>query len=108
MSKKNKRILVVLEEGIITSMATDPRFTAEFTFLVTLGRQLRHLGPTGPSCNTCGSAAKERSTAFGAAKRAFAGLDSDKKRKLKDMLNAKQVRVTYPLANGNGRKELTF
>jgi hypothetical protein len=37
---------------------------------------------------------------FGSAKKAIAGLDSEKKRKLKEMLNTKELRVTYRTGDG--------
>lgn len=91
MPQDTRRKLVVIEEGTLTSMAGNAAFLAEFPFLATLVQKTQRRG----GCGGCGKAAQERARIFGAAKTALAGLASDKKRRLKELLNAQQVRITY-------------
>lgn len=99
------RKLVVLEEGTLQTMALNPNIVKEFPFLVVLTQVTRATGRAG--CGTCGKANAERGKAFTKVKQTIAGLDSDKKRRLKELLNTKSARVVYPKANGKG-EELTF
>lgn len=99
-----KRKLVVIEEGTITSMAANAAFTKEFPFLTSLASKT---GSKQRGCGSCGRAAAERTAVFGAAKQALAGMDSDKKRRLKELLNTSQVRITFK--NNSGKLvQLTF
>jgi len=99
-----KRKLVVVEEGTITSMASNAAFTKEFPFLASLAAKTA--GKKG-GCGGCGRAAAERTAVFTAAKQALAGMDSDKKRRLKELLNTTQIRITYK--NNSGKLvQLTF
>lgn len=99
-----KRKLVVIEEGTITSMASNDTFKKEFPFLASLATKTAN---KRGGCGGCGRAAAERTAVFTAAKQALAGMDSDKKRRLKELLNAAQVRITYK--NNSGKlMQLTF
>ncbi len=97
------RKLVVVEDGTIASMAGNAAFLAEFPFLASLR------DAAVPKCGGCKSSSQARARAdlFGAAKRTLAGMASDKKRKLKELLNAQQVRITYKTA-ANRIVALTF
>lgn len=88
MPQEGRRKMVVVEEGTLAGMAANAAFTAEFPFLAPLANMGRN-----PGC--CGKAAQERSKVFGAAKVALAGMSAEKKRRLKELLNANNVRVTY-------------
>lgn len=96
-----KRELVPLDDATIAAMASNQRFLVAFPFLTGIGRVA-----SARTCGSCGTAAKERSAKFGAVKRAFAGMGEEAKRKLKEMLNAKKIRVTY--LNDKKVIELTF
>jgi len=93
-----KRKLVVLEEGTLTSMALNPKIAAVFTFLAPIAALSRQSPRAG--CGSCGRAGQIRAETFTKVKRAIAGMDSTKKRQLKDMLNAQQIQVLYKLPSG--------
>ncbi len=84
------RNLVVLEDGLIRSMAADSRFTREFPFLA-------GLKASAAGCGRCGRRRQnaDQSAALQAARRTLAGLPPDKKKKLLSLLNARQVRIRY-------------
>jgi hypothetical protein len=96
-----KKKLVTIEEGTLAALAANPVALREFPFLGALNRR-----GGGKSCKPCNRRRAE-ATGFGPAKKTIAGLDSTKKRKLKEILNAEQVRVLYK--DGSGRVvQLTF
>ena len=99
----NRKTLVVVEEGTLVSMAHNAVFLREFPFLASLANKVTKKG----GCGGCGRAGQERAAIFSAAKQTLAGMDSDKKRKLKELLNAKQIRITYKNAS-NKVIQLTF
>ena len=93
MAEDNRRKLVIIEDSTLASMAANDSFVKEFPFL----RALR----VAPKRTGCGSCARNSTAGlFGSAKKAIAGLDSEKKRKLKEMLNTKELRVTYRTGDG--------
>lgn len=94
------RDLVVIEDGLLYSMAHNQAFVKEFPFLSGL-QQLQQ----AKGC--CSSAPAKKDTAYTAAKRTIAGLDSAKKVKLKALLKAKQARIIYTHSNGK-QMNLTF
>lgn len=101
-----KRKLVVIEDSTLAGMALNAVITKEFPFLQALSRQTQR--DTGKrTCGRCGQASTQRATLFGAAKQQLAGMDQSKKRRLKELLNAEQARVTF---RGNDGKviNLTF
>lgn len=85
------RNLVVLEDGLIRSMAADQRFTREFPFLASLKTAV------AAGCGRCGRRRQnaDQAVALQAARRTLAGLPADKKKKLLSLLNARQVRIRY-------------
>jgi hypothetical protein len=98
------RKLVVIEEGLLANMAANALFVAEFPFL----QQLKQSLPTNGKKPCCGHKSTVAATAFDAVKAAIAGLSSDRKRRLKEMLNAEQVRVNYRVPGTGKPVELTF
>lgn len=84
------RNLVVLEDGLIRSMAADQRFTSAFPFL-------GNLRGSEASCGRCGRRRRnaDQAVALAAARRSLANLSTDKKKKLLELLNARQVRIRY-------------
>lgn len=99
-----KRKLIVIESGLIAGMAGNPKFVKEFQFLGAIAK----VKPKKKGCGTCARAAGETAALYAAAKRTIAGLDSDKKRKLKEMLNTEKARVTYVNPGSKKVVELTF
>lgn len=104
MAPPAKKKLIVIESGLIAGMARDARFLKEFQFLGSIAKAQ----PKKKGCGACARAAGETAALYAAAKRTIAGLDSDKKRKLKDMLNAEKARVTYVNPGSKKVIELTF
>lgn len=95
--------LLVIQDGTLESMARDARFTAAFPFLAPLATPPKKTG-----CGRCSRAADaKRVGAFRAAKATIAGLPADKKRELKVMLRARQIRVIYYRPDGTAIS-LTF
>lgn len=90
--------LVVVDEGRLSDLAANASVVREFPFLRALKAVARK-----PGCGQCGSSggtAGQRAAAFGDVKRAVAGMPADKKRRLKELLDARQVRVVYAKPGG--------
>lgn len=98
----SKRKMVVLEEGTITAMASNAAILKAFPFLSRISSLAKAKG-----CGSCGAAAQKRAAAFQQVKRDLAGLASDRKRVLKDLLNTERARVLFRAPNGKAQ-ELTF
>jgi hypothetical protein len=93
MTEDNRRKLVIIEDSTLASMAANDSFVKEFPFL-----QALRVAPKRTGCGSC--ARNSTAGLFGSAKKAVAGLDSEKKRKLKELLNTKELRVTYRTGDG--------
>lgn len=104
-NKVLKRKMVVIEEGTLTSMALNPAIAAAFPVLGPIAKLARK--GTGGGCGSCGRAAQERAKMYQQVKMALAGMGSDQKRKLKDLLNANSVRLLYKDTSGRAQ-QLTF
>src|ERR1700677_2724285 len=89
--------LVYIQDSLLEQMARTDVYLKEFPFLRGL---IETRGRTG--CRRCGGgeAARTRQRTYASTKAAIAGLASDRKRKLKEMLNARQVRVVYRTSAG--------
>ena len=96
-----KRELVVVEEGTLSALAGNAAALAEFPFLKNLARRER------TRCGRCSRANGERAANYGSAKQSIASLDSAKKNRLKQLLNANKLRITYKLPSGK-LMQLTF
>ena len=103
--KPLKRKMVVIEEGTLTTMSLNPQIAAAFPVLGPIAKLARK--GTGGGCGSCGRAAQERAKLFQQVKLALAGMASDQKRKLKDLLNANSVRLLYKDTAGRSQ-QLTF
>lgn len=101
-----KRKLVVIEEGVLMVMSNSPTFVKEFPFLATVAAQARAKQKKRGGCGSCGRK-KDQAVLYGSAKKALAGMDSTKKRRLKELLNAERVRIVYR-SGENKSVELTF
>lgn len=91
--------LLILENSVLHSMAASPAFLKEFPFLASLkaaSKTKSHCCPAAPKMNAAIPAIKSALTALGA----------EKKKKLKQMLNAEKVRIR--LQNGNRVVDHTF
>ena len=93
MAEDNRRKLVIIEDSTLASMAANDAFVKEFPFL-----QALRVAPKRTGCGSC--ARNSTAGLFAAAKKSVAGLDSERKRKLKEMLNTKELRVTYRTGEG--------
>ena len=96
--------LVLIQDSLLDSMAADVKFSRELPFL----KGLLNL-PRPATCRSCnrGQAQVVRQQTYASAKRTMAGLPAEKKRKLKELLNAKQIRIIF--RNDGGKIiELTF
>jgi len=103
---KGKRPLVVLEDSTLAGMALNAGIVREFPFLSSLGKAVKGDLPRR-GCGSCGGSGGVRAEVFTAAKSTIAGLDGTKKRRLKELLNAQNARVTYKNASGKV-VQLTF
>lgn len=93
---KPGRKLVVIENSQLVNMANQKTFLREFPFL----KSLAGLNPK--SCRPCkGGTRNQRqiTDAFASAKQTLAGMGDAKKRKLKQLLNARKVRLTYRMGS---------
>ena len=88
--------VVSIENATIDRMAADQKFTDEFPCLSVVK-------PVTASRGGCGRCRKRRAqnNAYSTAKSCLAGMDSIKKLKLKEMLQAEQILITYAGAGGS-------
>lgn len=93
MAEDNRRKIVIIEDSTLASMAANDTFVKEFPFL-----QKLRVAPKRGGCGAC--ARNSTAGLFASAKKAVAGLDSERKRKLKEMLNTKELRITYRTGEG--------
>jgi hypothetical protein len=97
--------LVVIEDGVILSLVSKPEFTQSIPCLANKAEMLK---TSGGGCGSC--AAKRRARAqqtMSGIKSCLAALSPQKKTELKQLLNAKQLRVVYTNASGKV-VQLTF
>lgn len=103
-ARRNK--LVVLEHGYLASLANSAEFIREFPIL----KQLASASATprrAGGCGGCGRSNRVRADAYQRVKEGLAAMDSNRKQRLKQMLNADQVRIVYRSAQGRAIK-MTF
>lgn len=99
-----RRHLVVLEESVLTALAFNPTAVREFPFLSSLAELSRD---QRQGCNCGGASAHSRAAVFQSVKATLAGLPDDRRRRLKEILNADTVQVFYRDASGATR-QVTF
>ena len=87
--------LRVLDHGLLDSLANNGTFLKEFPFL----NVIRATKGTS-RCGACRSSNRASSDAYAKVKESILGMSSDAKRKFKDMLSSKQVRILRPTAGG--------
>lgn len=100
-----KRKMVVIEEGTLTTMALNPSIAKAFPVLQAIAKLAR--GRSSSGCGSCGKASQERAKTFQHVKLSIASLDLASKRRLKDLMNAQQMRLLYKDAAGKPQ-QLTF
>lgn len=90
--------LVVIEDSTIVSMAGDERFNKTIPCLMNQAGSVV-AAPTG-----CGSCARKRAEAarqaIGRVKSCLADMSTEKKNELKQLLNAKYVKVVFATSTG--------
>lgn len=81
--------LMILEDQIITSMASNPTFVNEFPFL----KSVATAGKAKPGCTPCQQRANSRIRVYSSVKQSLVSMGAERKARLKKMLNAEKVRV---------------
>lgn len=94
--------LLRIEESVLISMAGNPTFVKEFTFL----KGLQQLNRKSTGCGSCNRTAAKRVQLINGAKQAIIVMGAEKKRRLKVLLRAKKVRIR--VASAGAVKEHTF
>ena len=85
-----KRVLTVIEDGLLTNLANNAAVLKEFPFLAAAARgQTRRSG-----CGSCNRNAKAAAS-MGSIKQQIASMDDTRKRRLKEILNTEKIRVSY-------------
>lgn len=99
-----KRKLVVIEAGTLVGLAGNATALQEFPFL----NSIKQTATRKPGCGSCARAKlnQKRDDAINSAKSHIAGLASDRKTRLKQILNAEKLRVSY--MRNKKRITLTF
>jgi hypothetical protein len=95
--------LLVLEDSVIRSMAENPNFQKEFPFLTGL---VKAGAAPKPGCAPCQQKAQQRVQQLNGIRQSLVSLPDERKRRLKEMLNAKQLRIR--LLQGNKIVDYTF
>ena len=85
--------LLVLEEQTLMSLAAKAPVVQEFPFLGVLNT-------VRTGCSSCGAAASRRANAVRNVKFSIAGMSTERKRRLKEVLNTEQARVIYNKPDG--------
>jgi hypothetical protein len=90
--------MVVIEDSTIVSMVNDARFNQAIPCLI------NQSGSVIPAATGCGSCARKRAEgarqAIRRVKECLAGMSSEKKTELKQLLGAQQVKVVFANATG--------
>lgn len=100
------RKLAVLEDSVLISMANNSNFLAEFPVLSRLKGMATSRNSSCASCNKGTKAAATRAATLNQVKQGLASMGNDRIVKLKSMLNAEKLRVTY--ISGKDIKQHTF
>ena len=93
--------LLVLEDTVLLTLATNPNFVREFPFLAS------GAVPTAKkSCKPCNRAASKRVQAMQTIKQSIVNMGVEKKKRLKEMLSAEKLR--HRVAQNGKVVEYTF
>lgn len=83
--------LVRIDNARLESMARNEKILAEFPFLRPLKEKMKAKG----SCRPCKKSNTRTGSLYMSMKVAIATMSTPKKKRLKELLSAKQIRVTY-------------
>jgi hypothetical protein len=103
------RHLVVLEDSQLAAMAANPTILHEFPFLGAITRAQTQVQATVTKkrCGKCRGTNQARAQALANVRQIIGGMPSDRKRRMRELLNAKQIRVVWRKPNG-AREVLTI
>lgn len=94
----DKQKLVVLEESVLRTLASNPVAVTAFPFL----RAVTQITPPQKKgCAKCQKKTVVSASVYSAVKSAIANMDATRKTQLKAMLNAHQLRVVYSKPAGD-------
>ena len=92
------RDLVVLEDSTIAEMVRNDKFVNAIPCLV---NQAQIIAPKSTGCGACArKRAEQQKNAFARIKTCLAGLSAAKKTELKELLDAKNIRLVFATATG--------
>lgn len=94
--------LVVIENPVLIALASNAAAVKEFPFLAALTKQ------AGRGCGGCGRKVEPAGDVYTAAKLAIYNLASDRKRRLMQLLGARQIRLFFTPPGGKKQLKLTF
>lgn len=98
--------LLVIDNDVLLKMASNPRVLSELPELASMFTRLRERVAAQPSCGSCGGSQPQlvnNVPDFGAMRSALAGLPTEKRVRLRELLGAKQIRLYYQDAGGATR-----
>ncbi len=98
------RPLVIVENATLDALASDPRYVEVVPCFATFLARRKTAYAKG--CSRCGRAAANRaaSDAYNEAKQCIVGMDGDRKRRFKELLQTTQVRVVFTTTDGRMMK----
>ena len=101
--------LVILDDSMIKSMARDPNFLSEFPVLkqAVATQAAGTAAMTKRRCNDCSQTPQAAGANFNNIKYALTQLGGDKKKRLLQLLNARQVRIQVSIDSKVVRYTLT-
>lgn len=91
---------VTITNELLSTLASNSGYVREFQFLSRLRDAHTGKPKKKGSCGGCSRTARADSALFNAAKQAIAGMSSERKRKLRQMLNTNQILVTFVHPSG--------
>jgi len=98
--------LIVLENGVLDSMANNKKFTTEFPVLLKLQQDNQARSAGGKkSCGGCPGSNRNRGDIYQTVKQTLAGLATKRKSKLKEMLSTDKVQIVYRSNSGKAIKK---
>ena len=91
--------LLVLDDGMVMGMMNDNRIISQIHGIKVAVEKARAqagaLGVKKPGCRPCQAKARNIAINLMLVKKAIAQLPDESKKKLKEILNAKQIRIVY-------------
>lgn len=90
---------VRISDSVVANLLGNANARREFPFMATAW--LNHQAGKKVGCNTCGNKTKKNTIDYSGLRRAIGQMSVEQKRKLKQILGARQVEVVYN--NGRGK-----